>query len=100
MIHFRISIFFLGRCILKTPSFGLLLFFVLVHECGIVNKNRLNIFEDEPRRGSNGHEVGYDKYPWFALLIARRRNEVLECGGALITPKHVATAAHCLENEK
>ncbi|XP_066252131.1 clotting factor G beta subunit-like [Euwallacea similis] len=39
-----------------------------------------------------GYDVGYYKYPWFAALM---ENKMVQCGGALIAPKLVVTAAHC-----
>ncbi|KAJ8985361.1 hypothetical protein NQ317_008394 [Molorchus minor] len=39
-----------------------------------------------------GYDVGYYKFPWYVALT--RYNQVV-CGGALIGPSTVITAAHC-----
>lgn len=39
-----------------------------------------------------GYTVGYYKYPWFAGLVV---NDFVVCGGTLIAPGYVVTAAHC-----
>lgn len=39
-----------------------------------------------------GYDVGYYKYPWMATLV--KDGEVC-CGGSLVGPKTVVTAAHC-----
>ncbi|ENN83123.1 hypothetical protein YQE_00513, partial [Dendroctonus ponderosae] len=39
-----------------------------------------------------GYDVGYYRYPWYAALIQEKQ---VSCGGALIGPKLVITAAHC-----
>ncbi|CAH1374004.1 unnamed protein product [Tenebrio molitor] len=40
-----------------------------------------------------GADVGYYKYPWYAVL--RTHNTQLVCAGSLIGPKTVLTVAHC-----
>lgn len=39
-----------------------------------------------------GHDVGSFRYPWFAALV---EGGVPQCGGTLVTRRHVVTAAHC-----
>ncbi|XP_056637930.1 clotting factor G beta subunit-like [Diorhabda sublineata] len=46
----------------------------------------------EEDRIVSGYDIGYYRYPWYAALI---RYKSVSCGGALIAPKTVLTAAHC-----
>lgn len=55
-----------------------------------------------PRSGYDPHVVGgsaasASRYPWFAQLQVQTPQGVIGCGGALVTPVVVLTAAHCLE---
>lgn len=43
-----------------------------------------------------GWETGYLKYPWYAAL---NTNSVYNCGGSLIAPNYVLTAAHCFPSD-
>lgn len=39
-----------------------------------------------------GWSVGYLKYQWYAALV---QDDFVYCGGTLIAPKYVVSAAHC-----
>uniref|UniRef100_A0AB38ZEC7 Venom S1 protease 35 n=1 Tax=Ectomocoris sp. TaxID=3104572 RepID=A0AB38ZEC7_9HEMI len=55
-------------------------------KCGWANKNQARIV--------NGKEAGVNEYPFPILLIFTEDNFPF-CGGSIITPYHVLTAAHC-----
>ena len=42
-----------------------------------------------------GELAPVDKYPWFARLVDRSGNWA-QCGGMLVAPEYVLTAAHCV----
>lgn len=52
-----------------------------------------------------GEDAALDDYPWMALLEYKKAGNFngerrkLSCGGALINPRYVLTAAHCLVGE-
>ncbi|KAK9505027.1 hypothetical protein O3M35_009178 [Rhynocoris fuscipes] len=55
-------------------------------KCGWGNKS--------PKRIVGGSEASVNEYPFVALLMLTRRKFPF-CGGSIITPYHVLTAAHC-----
>nr|XP_023016092.1 proclotting enzyme-like [Leptinotarsa decemlineata] len=61
------------------------------HVCGRPIGTEFRLEED---RIVAGYDVGYYRYPWYAALI--RYNSV-SCGGALIGPRTIVTAAHCFK---
>ena len=46
--------------------------------------------------GGNCVAKGCDEYPWFVQIIIRLQTEIL-CGGSLVDPYTIVTAAHCFE---
>lgn len=63
--------------------------YISVHVCGQPLGIEFKLQED---RIVAGYDVGYYRYPWYAVLM---RNGAVICGGALIGPSTVLTAAHC-----
>ena len=58
-------------------------------------------YEDYDNIGTKivGGEVSNEHYwPWIAGLLDE--NDAVFCGGSLIEPHHILTAAHCLHPEK
>ena len=50
---------------------------------------------DRLNRIVGGELAPVDKYPWFARLVDRSGNWA-GCGGMLVAPEYVLTAAHCV----
>jgi secreted trypsin-like serine protease len=57
---------------------------------------------DLPFRIVGGSFVPVGKYPWFTSLRIVKGNTVIDqfgCGGMLVSPEYVMTAAHCIDWE-
>ncbi|CAL1274439.1 unnamed protein product [Larinioides sclopetarius] len=53
------------------------------------------------RRIVGGQESVIGAWPWMALIYYIRRNgRSAECGGVVITTKHIITAAHCIVSSR
>jgi len=60
--------------------------------CACKNEN-----DDIDSRIVGGTEVDANVYPWFARAYYFRSGQWGGCGGSLVTPEYVLTAAHCIK---
>ena len=56
--------------------------------CGVVRASRPS------SRIVGGSATGANQFPWVVMLV---KNGRFICGGGLIDPLHVVTAAHCVK---
>ena len=63
-----------------------------VHFGPVVNEPDCGIPKMARRRVVGGASAGFGTFPWQALIRIRASR----CGGALIGPRHVVTAGHCV----
>lgn len=47
-----------------------------------------------------GQTARKDRYPWQIILLFSTKKMNIDCGGTLISTKHILTAAHCLFDVK
>ena len=65
-----------------SATFGFL--FTFSDGCGVRPRTRI----------VGGHQAERNSWPWQAMLMTSRPF----CGGSLLSPRWVVTAAHCVEN--
>ncbi|KAF4525082.1 hypothetical protein B566_EDAN015961 [Ephemera danica] len=50
---------------------------------------------------SHGKEIEYNEFPWIAAIFNRHSTGLdFNCGGSLVSARHIVTAAHCVKNEE
>lgn len=64
-----------------------------IHYGPVVNEPNCGTPKMTKRRIVGGHDAGFGTYPWQALIRIRTSR----CGGALVGPRHVVTAGHCVQ---
>ena len=70
-------------------------------QCGVSNTSGTGSIRGSPNtRVTNGETVDGGEFPWVVAILENisGQNRFL-CGGSLVSPRVVVTAAHCLQNK-
>ena len=64
-----------------------------------LSSSSAKMIEGADNRIIGGNNVGAGTYPWFTMLLYMTGNDENEqgCGGMLVAPEWVLTAAHCID---
>ena len=73
-------------CVFRCAMWGVVV--CLGVPCGVVRASRPS------SRIVGGSATGANQFPWVVMLV---KNGRFICGGGLIDPLHVVTAAHCVK---
>ena len=66
----------------------------------VSNDDELNNNVHQNMRIFKGQTARKDRYPWQTILLFSTKKLNIDCGGTLISTKHILTAAHCLFDVK
>lgn len=70
---------------------------LFVFSCAVATAVAAESAEQQTNRIINGQVSGVNQFPWHAQIRGfLRNNDETLCGGALVSPTHVLTAAHCV----
>ena len=73
---------------------------ILIHLSDYGKDDTFDIYDDyESNIGIkiiNGIESKANSWPWVATIVYKSNRQTAICGGTLIEPRHILTAAHCL----
>ncbi|PNF30618.1 hypothetical protein B7P43_G06127 [Cryptotermes secundus] len=72
---------------------------ILPSECGKRNIDPLNLGDGPVARIVGGYEVPRGSYPWQASVRVRTGGKSVHwCGAAVVSPLHILTAGHCMQD--